>query len=402
MPMQQSLWIPFGCSVIGASHIRKNKENQDSYLPHPGTSLDGKEIPSIIAVSDGHGGNKYIRSASGSKQAVALAAQIARDYTEFPLSSTMKKSDLGDTIRHIKIRCHLSWQKFVDDHYNGNPFTEAEQYFLKENCSLKDYTSVMNNHRLAYGCTFLCAIAYEDVVLVLQLGDGDILGLYPNDKVRELIPADSRNFGNETMSLCSLKEADTIAHEVLIGDEIPGLITLTTDGIRNSYNDQTSDIKAFYNIPTVLKNELQKNKFDECVVKSSIDNWLKKVTSDGAGDDVTIGILFRKDMLGADMFYSMRQALQTLKRSFGTDIFEQSNGKFMSALRDIKIDMSEEEIHNLLHIAVCDLNAYTRLKETSFSDSDITIDSIANEMSSVYNINIDVSKKVIKCIGELL
>jgi len=400
--MQQSLWIPFGCSVIGASHIRKNKENQDSYLPHPGIGLDGKAVPSIIAVSDGHGGNKYIRSASGSMQAVALATQIARDYNELPLSSKMRKGELADTIRHIKTRCHLSWQKLVDDHYSKNPFTDAEKGFLKENCTHGDYEAVMSNHKLAYGCTFLCAIAYEDVVLILQLGDGDILGLYPNDDVRELIKSDSRNFGNETMSLCSLKEADAIAHEILMGDEIPGLITLTTDGIRNSYNDQTSDIKAFYNIPIVLKTELQKNNFYESNVKSSIDKWLKKVTENGAGDDVTIGVLFRKDMLGADMFYSMRQALQTLKRSFGTDIFEQSNGKFMSALRDIKIDMSEEEIHNLLHIAVCDLNAYTRLKETSFSDSDITIDSIANEMSSVYNINIDVSKKVIKCIGELL
>jgi hypothetical protein len=88
-----------------------------------------------------------------------------------------------------------------------------------------------------------------------------------------------------------------IAHEVLVDDEIPRLLTLTTDGIKNSYDDHTTDIEAFYKIPVVLKNELLKNDFDIYEVIISIRKWLEKVTTDGSGDDVTIGALFRESEL---------------------------------------------------------------------------------------------------------
>jgi len=297
--MPQNIWIPFGYSVEGASHKRRGKVNQDAVNPFRGiTTSDGKIQPSIIAVSDGHGGNKYIRSEIGSRIAVAFAARIATE--NWQISSKMRKDDLADVIRHIKSRFLLSWQKAVDEHFKKNNFNDEDKLFLKENCSSKDYDALLNNPRLAYGCTFLCAIGYDDLVLILQLGDGDILGLYPNDLVRELIKPDPRNIGNETLSLCSFREMNDvedkpiiIAHEILIGDEIPELITLTTDGIKNSYNDQTSDIKAFYNIPVVIKNELKKNDFNINEIKNPIEKWLEKVTTNGSGDDVTIGVLFR-------------------------------------------------------------------------------------------------------------
>jgi hypothetical protein len=291
--MPQSQWTPFGDSVVGASHIRRDKENQDWYYPHQGIeSPDGQKIPSIIAVSDGHGGNKYIRSAVGSRAAATLAAKIAQENIQ--LSSEMRKDDIVDAIRHIKSRYLLFWQKAVDNAVKQAPFKEEELVFLKENCPQKHYDAVLNNPRLAYGCTFMCAIGYDDLVLILQLGDGDILGLYPNDDVRELMKSDLRNFANETLSLCSLSNITDIAHEVLVGDEIPQLITLSTDGVKNSYDDKTSDIDAFYNIPVAIKNELLRNNFNIDDVRSGMKKMLERITSNGAGDDVTIGVLFRE------------------------------------------------------------------------------------------------------------
>ena len=289
--MPQNLWMPFGCSVRGASHIRRDKENQDAFTSIQGTANPDGETPSVVAVSDGHGGNKYFRSAVGSRVAVDCAAKIARDSTR--LSSGMRKDDLADIVRHMKSRYVLLWQKDVDAHIDETPFSEDELTFLRENCNQKSYDSVLNNPRFAYGCTFLCAIAYDDLVLILQLGDGDILGLYPDNKVRELTEPDSRNIGNETLSLCSLRDVSDIAHKILTGNEIPQLLTLTTDGVKNSYDDQSSAIDAFYNIPVVLKNELSKTDGDIDTVKDTIQKWLEKVTTDGAGDDVTIGVLFR-------------------------------------------------------------------------------------------------------------
>jgi serine/threonine protein phosphatase PrpC len=300
--------MPFGCSVIGASHIRKEKKNQDSFLPFQGvTESDGKKIPSIIAVSDGHGGNKYIRSADGSKIAVDCAVETAKKYFQISsetrknkftstISSKMRKHELDDIIRNIKTQYLLSWQKNVDKHFNSTAFNENEQSFLKENCTSEECVAILTNPRLAYGCTFLCAIGYDDLVLILQLGDGDILGLYPNDKVSELIESDPRNIGNETLSLCSTRDISDISHRILIGDEIPSLITLTTDGVKNSYDDlKPEEIQAFNNIPVVVKNGLLKNNFDTGEVKISINKWLEKVTANGAGDDVTIGVLVNSE-----------------------------------------------------------------------------------------------------------
>jgi hypothetical protein len=254
------------------------------------TNLEGEKIPSVIAVSDGHGGNRYIRSRDGSNMAVLCAARIALENLQ--LSSKMRKDDLADVIRHIKSRYLLLWQKEVDNNINNVPFTEEEKTFLEKNCTPEERDSVLNDQRMAYGCTFLCAIAYDDLVLTLQLGDGNILGLYSGDVVEELMSPDPRNIGNETMSLCSLEVSD-IAHEVFIGDKIPQLITLTTDGVKNSYDDKSSDIKSFYNIPVVIRNELQRNNGDTKAVKDGIEKLLEMVTTNGAGDDVTIGVLFR-------------------------------------------------------------------------------------------------------------
>lgn len=298
--MPSNIWTPFGCSVRGASHIREDKENQDNVFSHQGLkTADGKKTPSIVAVSDGHGGDKYIRSAMGSHLAVTLAAKMVAE--DLQLSSKMRKDELFGTIRHIKSRYLLAWQTSVDEHAKQNPFGENDKSFLKEKCKQKDYDAVLSNPRLAYGCTFLCAIGYDDLVLILQLGDGDVLGLDTDGTVRELIKSDFRNFGNETLSLCSFRERNNvedkqviIAHEVLVGNEIPELITLTTDGVKNSFDDLTSDIEAFYKIPIAIKNALQENNYDAEKVKIDLEEkLLHKAANAGSGDDVTIGVLFK-------------------------------------------------------------------------------------------------------------
>ena len=97
----------------------------------------------------------------------------------------------------------------------------------------------------------------------------------------------------------------------------------------------------------------------------------------------------------------MKKALQTLENAFGAGIFEQPS-KFKSALSDVKINSDAKKIRNLLSIAVCDLKAYTRLKE-AYADNDIfAIDNISNEMSSDFMIDKDVSRTVLECVAGLL
>src|SRR5687767_9021763 len=65
-------WKVTGRSVRGASHERKDLPNQDAIVWRP---PDGEGLPLVLAVSDGHGSSKYIRSDVGAK----LAAEVATD-----------------------------------------------------------------------------------------------------------------------------------------------------------------------------------------------------------------------------------------------------------------------------------------------------------------------------------
>lgn len=276
-----ALWETIGCSVVGASHKKRGTENQDSI--HFGVS------PAFVAVSDGHGAKKYIRSAIGSRLAVESIKKTL--YENLPLNTSMK--DINNAIRHIKSRFLFNWQRQVDENLQILPFTQTEMDFLQLNCNQKDNKDLEENPRIAFGCTFLCAIAYSDLILILYHGDGDVIGLY-NDKATDLIRTDIRNFAGNTLSLGSLSDASEIGHTILTDAEIPSLIMLCTDGIRNSYNDTVPhEIEQFYKIPVAIKNALLNDKN----ILSDLENLLTKITTNGSGDDVTLGAIYNSELL---------------------------------------------------------------------------------------------------------
>ena len=260
-------WKTEGLSVIGASHIKKGMPNQDSIS-------FGGDAPCFVSVADGHGGRKYIRSHIGSHFATIAIGEIIEETAYM----TADMSDIEETIRHIKSRFLLNWQDKVDDDIRDNPFTEEE---------LDMHPDLEQKPRTAYGTTFLAAIAYDELVLVLGHGDGDAIGLF-DDMAEDLLEEDARNFGGHTLSLASLFDASEICHNVLIG-KIPSVITLFTDGIKNSYNDTNLDeIEKFYKIPLAIKTSLKKKED----LQVGLGALLNQVTTYGSGDDVTAGVLY--------------------------------------------------------------------------------------------------------------
>ena len=276
-------WTTFGTSVIGASHTNKQLPNQDA-INH------SDELPPFVAVADGHGGKKYIRSHKGSELAVQALESVLKEslhlHTNLP--------NLSEHIRHMKNRLLLHWQTTIDEHLANTPLTETEQNFLATHCSETERTGLDNNPRLAYGCTFLGVIAYEDMVLIIQHGDGDIVCLYPDSDLGvEIMEMDTRNFGGSTLSLGSLKDAADMSHKLLTAGDmpIPELIAISTDGIKNSYDDKDPDsIAQFYKIPAVIRHALAGGR-ELADILTDIESLLTRITANGSGDDVTLGIL---------------------------------------------------------------------------------------------------------------
>ena len=276
-------WQTEGLSVIGASHTKKGLPNQDSVN-------FGGVFPSFVAVSDGHGGKKYIRSQVGSYLATLAIKEVVEETAI--LSTSMP--DMEEAIRHIKSRFLLRWQDKVDDDLEEMPFTDEEKAFIEENLTENEINDLAEKPRTAYGTTFLAAIAYDDVVLILQHGDGDIVGLY-DEVAEDLVEPDSRNFAGQTLSLASVFDAAEIYHRVIMGEtNLPCVIALFTDGIKNSYNDTNLDeIEKFYKIPLAIKTSLKKR---EDLV-AGLNTLLTQVTTYGSGDDVTAAVLYNMESI---------------------------------------------------------------------------------------------------------
>jgi hypothetical protein len=97
--------------------------------------------------------------------------------------------------------------------------------------------------------------------------------------------------------------------------------------------------------------------------------------------------------------------MQKLKTDFKDDKIFTNQNKFKAALGDVKIeadDIAAKKIRRLLSIAMCEMQAYSRLK-SELAGNPFIIANLAAEMSSVYMIGDNhVSKTVIECIAELL
>jgi hypothetical protein len=97
----------------------------------------------------------------------------------------------------------------------------------------------------------------------------------------------------------------------------------------------------------------------------------------------------------------MQRVLQTLKDAFGVDIF--SNPKqFNAALADVPIEEDAKKIRHLLRMAICDLNAYSKLEKAWASGNPFAPGNLAEEMSRDYAMNIADAQVVIWCIAELI
>ncbi|MCL1999617.1 MAG: DUF6273 domain-containing protein [Turicibacter sp.] len=98
------------------------------------------------------------------------------------------------------------------------------------------------------------------------------------------------------------------------------------------------------------------------------------------------------------LFNNMAQTLQKIKTDVGMETFEDSS-RFTVAIANVQIRSEETQVKNLLRIAICDLNAFTRLKKAKSDNSSLARTSIAQEMAKNYKIHEEIATGVIECIA---
>ena len=274
-------WAARGASVRGAAHVRAGTPNQDA------VRWAGDEHTLVLAVSDGHGSAKCFRSDVGARLAVATATRVL----SAALSAGVDVTDLVE-IEAVAQRIVSDWTLAARADLRLFPVTAGETARLRAATGSEAAERSMRHPLLAYGAT-LCAVAITPgAILYLQLGDGDILTVAPDGRVRRPIPADDRLFGGETTSLCGPRAAQDVrvGFQRLRGAwDAPALILVSTDGYANSFKDE----RGFLQVGPDLLGMVRTEGLD--AVGRCLPAWLDEASAQGSGDDVTVGVIYREN-----------------------------------------------------------------------------------------------------------
>ena len=278
MPDQLSLptWQVIGRSVRGAQHFRRELPNQDA-LAH-WRSACGRQA--ILAIADGHGGARYVRSGAGASLAVEAAVAVFQEFLEGdePVSPQAWQRLCHDL---LPLRLVRRWRRAVRADLERQPLPETPA---------EDAGPPLEDPLLAYGTTLLIVAATLTALLVLQIGDGGVLTVDAAGQVTCPLPADPRLLANETTSLCQPHAQRQFRSAVLAeGDSCPALILAATDGYVNSFRDAAGFEQVGRDLLGLLRAEgLQ-------AVDASLEKWLEETSSQGSGDDATLGLVWRSE-----------------------------------------------------------------------------------------------------------
>ncbi len=273
-------WDVMGASVRGATHIRTKQPNQDAIA---WSAPAHREDCLILAVSDGHGAPRYLRSHQGSKLAVKLTLEILKEFTNDD-NAIGELATLPDRVDGELPRTLVrSWQSAVRADLAAHPFTPTEQLLWSQQKHKNG-----NDPLRAYGATLLAALITSRYLLLLQLGDGDILIVDSAGRVgRPPIPNDPRLIANETTSLCGETAwQDMRVYFQPLTARPPALVMLATDGYSNSFADE----KGFYAAAADLLEAIHTQGSHETCIQ--LPGWLRATSKAGSGDDISVGLAY--------------------------------------------------------------------------------------------------------------
>jgi len=263
---KKHIWLGFGESIVGDSHLRRGTKCQDAI-----GWLVGKNR-AVMAIADGHGDKKCIHSDVGAKIAVEVAIDTLLGFSEF-LEEPRKLPFFGHIAENYLPKLIVqSWREKIRKAYrhiaNSEFLQDDEIYEL-------------------YGTTLVSALVVGDVGLFIQIGDGEILVVRADGSVFEPLSNDEL-FGNYTNSL-SLPNATTKFRVGTTRFDVgkPALVLLCSDGISNSFVDEEN----FFKLGSDYLKLLEDRGFEYVVKK--LPKWSKEIGHGGSGDDVSLGILWR-------------------------------------------------------------------------------------------------------------
>jgi hypothetical protein len=283
---QSTGWRIVGATVQGATHIHKNLPNQDAIDWEP---KEGSSSPLVLAVSDGHGSKRYIRSADGSRLAVEAVLIELRKFHEAHVAGGNISRIKRAAEERLPTALKDAWKLAVEKHIEARPFTEDEYASLLSEGFTNCREEMREDPYRAYGATLLGALVSRNWLLFVQLGDGDILTVDPDGRAtRPLPPPADEPIGEETHSLCERNAQRFFQVRVIpLQDQDPDMILVSTDGLNKSYSHDAGFLKVGSDLLNMVREEGIQS------VHAQLPDLLNEVSLNGSGDDVSLGIIKR-------------------------------------------------------------------------------------------------------------
>ena len=331
-------WRVIGETVPGASHLRAGIPNQDNILFVRESS---RSLPIVLSVSDGHGSPKCFRSDRGSRFAVKKAAYLLSEFLD-ERRGRFDSAEIESQKDYLTTEFVRRWREAVETDLKNEPFTEKEFENLEKKSDAKARKLVEDNPLLAYGATSLTVAMEEDIVIYLQLGDGDILNVSTSGEVSKPLSEDPRLLANETTSLCLPNAENDFRFIVqkISAEQTPAMILLSTDGYLNSFSSEAGFFQAATDILEMLRAE---NGFID--VSDNLKAWLEEATQMGSGDDSTVAVIYRPDSLKESKKIEHAEKLETVTVEAPPS---KETSQVIAALTDSEEDVTRQNMEDVM------------------------------------------------------
>ncbi|MFM2157589.1 MAG: hypothetical protein RLZZ124_63 [Cyanobacteriota bacterium] len=289
-PLAPAWSAPLHRSRQGSSHRRRGTPCQDASIGVTVRAADG--IPAtLMAVADGHGGQRYWLSDVGSRLACRVAIDLARrDLTRRRLGPALDPGGLEQWKQWLAVdlpeRIVQGWRSAV-----AADWEERQRSGQGREESFSHAT---------YGSTLGLVVMTPRWWAHTGLGDWDLVLLEGGGRA-ELVSQEEASVGpgEATESLC-LPDAGrcfagrTAIHALPARATTPLGLVLSTDGLRKSCATDDDHLA----LARFLAAELTGAGSGGGVVSPQLDASLDHISSEGSGDDVSVALACWGDALG--------------------------------------------------------------------------------------------------------
>lgn len=224
----------FSAYSRGYAHVRENMPCQD-YAAH---YRDEEGRFAIAVACDGHSDKNCFRSDRGARFGCEAAIEVLKSFLgsyctedEETRRRNLESEDwIESRTERIKRYFIREWKQRVDDDLKKDAFTDGDLVPLSQR--VRDLYKAGQHTRDIYGATLQACAVCEDFHLVMQIGDGVILALYPDGCYDEPLQEDEKGACGQPASICDGDLLDRLdAFRITIVPGIPVGMFATSDGM---------------------------------------------------------------------------------------------------------------------------------------------------------------------------